>query len=87
MARFDVRKESVLLGFVETVNLIDEDDGTVAGFGFQLRSGHDFLDFLDAGEDRAERDEAGFGEPRDQTSQSGFPAAGRTPEKHGAEIV
>ena len=68
VARFDVRKESILLGFVEAVNFIDEDDRAVAGFGFQFRSGHDFLDFLDAGQDRAERDEAGFGEPRNQTS-------------------
>src|SRR5207245_1794044 len=84
---FDVRKESILLGFVEAVNFIDEDDGAIAGFGFQFGSGHDFLDFLDAGQDRAERDEAGFGEPRNQTSESGFPAAGGAPEKHGAEMV
>src|SRR2546425_3595731 len=70
-----------------TIVFIDEDDGAIAGFGFQFGSGHDFLDFLDAGQDRAERDEAGFGEPRNQTSESGFPAAGRAPEKHGAEMV
>src|SRR5260370_1912170 len=61
VAGFDVRKKGVLLGFVETVDFVDEDDGAMAGTGFVLGGGHDFLDFLDAGEDGAEGNKFGTG--------------------------
>src|SRR5258708_32359140 len=34
VAGLDVRKEGVLLGFVEAVDCVDEDDGVEAGGGF-----------------------------------------------------
>ena len=87
MASFYVGKESVLLGFVEAVNFVHEDDGAVAGLGFEFGSGPDFLDFFYAGEHGAEGNEIGLGEPCDKARESGFAAAGRSPEKHGTEIV
>ncbi len=82
------RKAScVLLGFVEAVNFVDEDDGAMAGAGFLLGHGHDFLYLLDAGEDGAEGDKLGAGQARDEARERGLSAAGRAPEEHGAEIV
>ena len=57
-AALDVRQEGVLLGFVEAVNFIDEEDGAGA-VGGPFGVGHDLLDFLDAGEDGGELDEGG----------------------------
>ena len=59
VAGFDVWKKCVLLGFVEAVNFIHEDDGAMAAAGLLLGYGHDLLDFLDAGENGAEGDEFG----------------------------
>ena len=87
VAGFDVGEEGVLLGFVEAMDFVDEDDRAMAGAGFMLGGGHDFLDFLDAGENGAERNEFGAGQARDQARQSGLTTARRSPEKHGAEIV
>src|SRR5882672_666112 len=87
VARFDVREKGVLLGFVEAVNFVDEDDGAVAAAGFLFGDGHDFLDFLDARENGAERDKFRTRQARDETRERRFSAARRSPEKHGAEIV
>src|SRR5204862_2411140 len=87
VAGFDVREKSVLLGFVEAVNLVNENDGAMAGTRFVLGDGHDFLKFFDAGQDRAEGNEFGASQPGDQASQSGLPAAGRAPEEQGAKVV
>ena len=87
VAGFDVREEGVLLGFVEAVDFVDEDDGAQAGAGFFFGFGHDFFYFLDAAGDSAEGDEFAFGEAGDKARESGFAAAGRSPEEHGGEIV
>jgi hypothetical protein len=87
VAGFNVREEGVLLGFVEAVDFVDEDDGAEAGAGFFLGFGHDFFDFLDATGDGAEGDEFGFGQAGDEACESGFAAAGRAPEEHRREIV
>ncbi len=87
VAGFDVGEKGVLLGFIEAVNFVDENDGAMAGTGFLFGHGHDLLNFLDAGEDGAEGDVFGPSEPGDDASEGGFSAAGRSPEKHGAEIV
>src|SRR5690242_15672447 len=87
MTGFDVGKEGVLLRFVEAVDFVDEDDGAMPAARFEFGGGHDVLDFLDAGQDRAEGDKIGFGEAGNQTGERGFAAAGGAPKKHGAEIV
>src|ERR1700741_58187 len=61
VAGFDVREEGVLLGFVEAVDFVDEDDGAKASSGFFFGFGHDFFYFLDAAGDGAEGDEFRFG--------------------------
>src|ERR1700758_703496 len=65
VAGFDVREKGVLLGFVEAVDFIDEDDGAEATAGFSFGFGHDFFDFFYAAGDGAEGDEFGFGEAGD----------------------
>ena len=60
-AVLDVGQEGVLLGFVEAVNLIDEEDGAGAESGGFFGVDHDLLDLLDAGEDGGELDEGGAG--------------------------
>jgi len=87
VAGFDVREEGVLLGLVEAVDFVNEDDGAQAGAGFLFGLGHDFLDFLDAGGDSAEGDEFAFGEASDEAREGGLAAAGGSPEEHGGEIV
>ena len=82
-----MREKGVLLGFVEAVNLVDEDDGAVAGAGFMLGYGHDLLDFLDARENRAEGNEFGACQSGDEAGKRSFPAARRSPEEHGDKIV
>ena len=49
-AVLDVGQEGVLLGFVEAVDLIDEEDGAGAEAGGLFGVDHDLLDLLDAGE-------------------------------------
>ena len=86
-AFFDVRKKGILLGFVEAVNFVDEDDGAGAVLAGAVGVGHDLLDFLDAGEDGGELDELGFGDAGDDFGERGFAGAGRAPEDHGGGIV
>ena len=86
-SRLDVGQKGILLGFVEAMHLVDEDDGALAGAMRVLGRGHDVLNFADAAEHGAEGDEFGLRAARDQARQSGFAAAGRPPQNHGAEIV
>src|SRR2546429_6211677 len=81
MAGFDVRKEGVLLSFVEAVNFVDEDNGAVAGGRFVFGGGHDLLDFLDAGEDGAEGDELGVRDASNEARKRGFRS-----EEHTSEL-
>jgi hypothetical protein len=69
------------------VDFINEHDGAVAGAGFVFRGGHDFLDFLNTREDGAEGDEIGTRQAGDEARERSFSAAGRAPEKHGADVV
>ena len=87
VARFDVGKKGVLLGLVEAVDFVHENDGALSGTRFVFGGGHDFLDFFDAGEDSTESDKLGAREARNEARESGLAAAGRAPEKHGADVV
>ena len=86
-AALDVGQESVLLGFVEAVDFVDEEDGARAeGRGF-FGVDHDLLDFFDAGEDGGEFDEAGAGLFGDDFGEGGLADAGRAPEDDRGGIV
>src|SRR5262249_9487921 len=82
-----IREECVLLGFVEAVNFINEEDGTrTVGGGF-LRVGHDLLDFFYAGEDGRELDEGGFGGFGDDFCEGGLTDSRRPPKDHRRGII
>ena len=49
VAALDVRQKGVLLGFVEAMDFVDEEDGAAAEFAQAFGIGHHGLDFLDAG--------------------------------------
>ncbi len=83
-AALDVGQKGVLLGFVEAVNLIDEENGARVHLGGLRRRGHHLLDLLDAAQDGGELDEAGFRGLGDDLGQGGFAHSRRTPEDHGA---
>ena len=83
----DVGEKGVLLGFVEAVHFVHEDDGAGAILAGALGVGHDLLDFLDAAQHRGELDEVGVGHARDDLGQRGFADAGRSPEDERAGIV
>ena len=86
-AAFDVGKEGVLLGLVEAVNLIDEEDGAGVHLGGLRGGGHHLLDLLDAAHDGGELDESSLGGLGDDLGQCGLAHAGRTPEDHGTGVV
>ncbi|VTR70786.1 hypothetical protein DESC_830103 [Desulfosarcina cetonica] len=81
-------QEGVLLGLVETVDLVHEKNRALALelallFGFV----DDLADLLDTGQHRREVDEVGFGFKGDDARQGGFAAAGRPPQNHGEDAV
>ena len=54
IAFLDVRQESILLGLIEAMNLINKDDGPCAVLARPFGLSHDLLDFFYSGEDCAE---------------------------------
>ena len=69
------------------MDLVDEEGGARAeGRGF-FGVDHDLLDFLDAGEDGGELDEAGAGLLGDDLGERGFADAGRAPEDDRGGVV
>ena len=86
-AALDVGEEGVLLGLVEAMDLVDEEDGAGAEAGGLFGVDHDLLDLLDAGEDGGELDEGGLGERGDDLGEGGLADAGWAPEDHGGGVV
>ena len=86
-AAFDIGEEGVLLGLVEAVDLIDEEDGARAEAGGFFGLDHDLLDLLDAGEDGGELDEGGSGGLGDDLGEGSFADARGAPEDHGGGVV
>ncbi len=82
-----MRQKGVLLGLVEAVNLVDEDDGPGAEVARFFGIGHDLLDFLDPGQHGRKLDELRLGAMGDDLRQRGFAHARRTPKKNRARIV
>jgi hypothetical protein len=83
-----VVEESILLGLVEPVDFIDEQEGSFAlklplFFGFV----DNFADLFDAGEHRREMNEMGLGFAGDDPCQGGFPATRGAPQNHGENPI
>ncbi len=88
VAGLDAGQERVLLGLVEAVNLVDEEDRPPPAMlpralGFR----HHVPDLLDAGEHRGEGDEVRLGRLGDQPRQAGLARARRAPEDDRLEQV
>lgn len=87
-AAFEVGEEGVLLGFVEAVDFVDEEDGGLVSEGLKSAGGFDFCaDFGDVGFDSVEGFKAGAGGAGDDIGEGGFSSAGRAVENEGGEAV
>ena len=82
-----MRQKGILLGAVEAVNLINEDDGAGTVVAGALGFGHDLLDLFYAGHDGGELDKFGLGTAGDDFGEGGFADAGRSPEKDAANVI
>ena len=87
VALFHVREKCVLLGFVEAVDLVDEDDGAGAILADAFSVGHDLFDLFDSDEDGGEFDELRFCHACDNFGERGFAGAGWAPENERASVV
>src|ERR1700722_3761639 len=69
------------------MNFVDEDNGALPSVGFAYGGGHNFLDFLNTGQHRAERDKFRTREAGYQACERGFAAARRTPQQDRSYLV
>jgi hypothetical protein len=83
----DMGQEGILLGFVEAMNFIDEDDGPRAVLAGAVGIGHDLLDFLDPGHYGGELDEVSLGDTRNNLGESGLASSRRAPEDHRGGVI
>ena len=86
-ALLDIGKEGVLLGLVEAMDFVDEEDGAPAELTHPFGAGHDLLDFANAARDGAEIDELGLREVGDDIRKGCLADAGRPPEDHRGNLV
>lgn len=87
-ASFEVREENVLLGFVEAVDLVDEEDGRLIAKGLVGSGGFDFGPNLgDIGFDSVEGFEARSSGACDDVSEGRFASARRPVEDEGGEAI
>src|SRR5262245_27946121 len=76
-----MRQKRILLGFVEAVDFIDEEDGSrAAKLTAAFRGGDDLLDFLDPRRHGADGHELGAGDRGQQPAERRLSGAGRSPE-------
>jgi hypothetical protein len=88
VAALDVGQEGVLLGAVEAVDLVDEEQGAPAGRGAQpLGVGHDALDLGDPRDHRREGHELGARRGGDQARERRLAGPRRAPEDQGRHPV
>ena len=87
-AFLDVRKEGVLLGAVEAVDLVEEEDGALAVLPEPAAGPRrDVADVLDAGADRRERLEGLAGRAGDEAGDGGLAGPGWAPQHDRGEPV
>ncbi len=75
-------QEGVLLGLVEPVYLVDEQDGGPAGAAGGLCARHRLPDVLDAAQHRRDGEELRVEGLGHQAREGGLPGTGRAPEDH-----
>jgi hypothetical protein len=86
--RLDERKKRILLGPVEAMKLVDENESPLPrGPAEPLRGGHDFPNLLDAGEDRRKADERPPCGLAQEPGERRLPRAGGTPEDEGMKLA
>ena len=84
----DVGEDGVLLGLVEAVHLVDEEDGAEVLGGAYLAGLLDRLPEVgDAGGDGGDADEVRFRESGDEARERRLAGAGRAPEHHGGHLA
>ena len=80
-------QDDVLLGFVETVNFVHEQDGGLAVHPAAVVGlGDDAAEVGDAGGDGAYRLKGGLGVGGDQAGEGGFAGTGRPPKDERRQI-
>jgi hypothetical protein len=84
-ALLDIRKQQILLGLVEPVELVDEEDG--AGAGPAPGIPEDLAQLGHVGHDRVHAHKGAAGLPRDRLRDACLSAAGRAVEEQRAEPV
>lgn len=87
-AGFDIRQQDVLLGFVETVDLVDEKEGGLAGVGEAVGgSGEHPAHLGDIGFDAAQAFEPAAGLAGDDLGERGFARAGWSVKDRGLDAI
>ena len=87
-ALLDVGQEGILLGLVEAMHLVDEEQGTAARPSQrQLRLGHRLADVLDPRENGGQGDELGVEGVGHQPRQRGLAHPRRPPEDHRMRLA
>ena len=84
-AVLDIRQEAVLLGAVEAVDLVHEQQGLLSRLRRSPRLGENFLEVGDSGKDRGDGDEAQADGVGEQPRDAGLSGARRPPQDHGGE--
>ena len=85
--RFDKGQQSVLLAFVEAVNLVNEQNGAAPLCGMGLRLFHGGANVFHTAEHSRQRNERIVKRVRHQARQRGFTHAGRPPQNHGVRLA
>ena len=86
-APFHVGKEAVLLGAVEAVDLVHEQQGLAACLGHLFRLGEGLLQVRHARKHRADRGVAHPDTIGEQARDAGLAGAGRAPQDHAGELA
>lgn len=86
-AVLDVGQEAVLLGAVEAVDLVDEQQGALADAASASCGGEDLAQIGDAGEGGRHWLEGQVADVREEPGDGGLPDAGRAPQDGGAEAL
>ncbi|AEW72919.1 hypothetical protein EcWSU1_01480 [Enterobacter ludwigii] len=85
-AVFNVRQESILLAFIETVNFVDKENGTSPGIAVLPRTFNRLADLLHAGRDCRDALDIRVSIAGDNFRERGFACTGWAPEDHGVQM-